>query len=497
MNCRGFKSVSGRLFIYIATVLLVSLLPLSTSAQNITESEAQRLQILFQNILEAQQQDVAKDGREQELTLQGEVSVEPADTYYAITLPQMKITYPDGDHIDFGMIAMNAIPHETPGTFKTTMALPSPILGFDEDGQEIMRITLGTQKAAGLWNESLQNFTKLDALYSDITMDMDQGAAQIKIPQLRIIYDLEQDENTRWSGPITMEATNISGNAQEQNASFALDKFTVKTTFDQFEESALKILQDPESPPVLRIANGGSLDLQLNNLKLSKENGDTPETFSLAQGAIKGHFNGALGENASAGFNISFQDLVSSNTAPELAPLIPKSGAIDLTQHNIPVTQLEEILANTPEGDPKTLGLSLMFKIPAILAQSGSYIETRESFLSNDDYRIDLETVLRADMTAVNNATANGTLKFAGLDKVLSMAQVAGKKTKSIRKLARYLERLKTFARVEAVEAGFIHIFDLEMNAAGQILINSQNAMPLILDQDITPPEQPQEQPLP
>ena len=473
------------------TFLLFSTFP--AKAQNITAEEAQRLQNLFQDILKTQQTQLTQKPGERDLTLEGNVTVEPAETYYAITFPQMKITYPDGGHINFGIISMNAIPHDTPGEFKATIALPPSIFGFDENGQEIMRISIGTQKAAGLWNENLQNFTKLDALYSDINMDMDQGATQLEIPQLRIIYDLEQDENRRWSGPVSMEANGISGSTPEQSTSFTLDRFTITTTLDQFEESAIKTLQDPESPPILRIANGGIFDLQLGGLKLIKENSNTPEAFSLARGAIKGHFNGALGDNASAGFNLSFQDLESSNTAPELAPLIPKSGAFGLTQHNIPVTQLEQIIANAPQGDAKTLGRSLLFKIPAILAQSGSYIETRETFLSNDDYRIDFESVLRADLTAVNNATANGTLTFAGLDKVLSMVQVASSNTKSLRKLARYLERLKALGRVEAApDSGFIHIFDLEMNEAGQVLINGQNAMPLILDQDITPPE-PQE----
>ncbi|HOO81028.1 MAG TPA: hypothetical protein PK513_00805, partial [Alphaproteobacteria bacterium] len=86
-----------------------------------------------------------------------------------------------------------------------------------------------------------------------------------------------------------------------------------------------------------------------------------------------------------------------------------------------------------------------------------------------------------------NSATATGTLRFAGLDKILSRAQVIGTNINSspyalpVRELARFLERLKPLGRVETnAEDGFVHIFNLEMNKKGQFLINGQNASALL-----------------
>ena len=178
--------------------------------------------------------------------------------------------------------------------------------------------------------------------------------------------------------------------------------------------------------------------------------------------------------------------------------LLPRTGSFSLTQHNIPLAEIDETLQNSAEASGKILSLPLLFKIPSILAQAGSYLEIRETFFENPEYRIDFDSILRADLAAVNSATAIGTLRFAGLDKILSRAQVIGTDINSspyalpVRELARFLERLKPLGRIETTaENGFIHIFDLKMDEKGQFLINGQNTDTLLQEpKEPTPPAQ-------
>ena len=158
----------------------------------------------------------------------------------------------------------------------------------------------------------------------------------------------------------------------------------------------------------------------------------------------------------------------------------PDSGQINITHHNIPIKDLAPLIENGA-NNKQALGLSLLFKIPAILAQAGSYIEINNSFVKNKNYNLGLNGVVRADIAAVNSATGEAELRFAGLDKVLSFAQVEGTKptdgfSKFMRDVARMLERFKPLANVETDEKlGYVHVFNFEMNKTGQILVNGKD----------------------
>ncbi|MEM7651099.1 MAG: hypothetical protein AAF204_03330 [Pseudomonadota bacterium] len=470
-------------------------------AQSTSQAEAQRLQTLFQTMLEARQAEMEKNENDRRtLTLEGSVEVEPTESFYAITLPQMKITYPDARRIDIGMTAINASPSEEAGQFKMTMALPSPILGFDGNDQEIMRLNIGSQKTAGVWNEELENFTKLDALFSDITMSLDQGTVNVTLPEVRTIYDLEETESQRWSGPVSFELKGLNAVNSKDSSEINLQSLNITTILDQFAAQAFKAesaTPETEKLSPLKMANGAEMQMRLNGLEIKgQDKSGAAQDLKFDSLGASFNYSGAMTNTAKAGFSLGFQGLSSSDTPADIKGILPKSGRLSLKHENIPISELAKIMQNTESQDAKVLGLSLLFKVPAILAQAGSYIEIQESFLSNDDYRADLQSTLRADITAANSATAKGTLRFAGLDKVLSMAQVAGTRLNSsnyaerMRTLARFLERLKPMGRIETAPdgSGFVHVFDLEMNAEGQFLINGQDAKPLLSNQQ---PKQP------
>jgi len=443
-------------------------------AQDVTEAEAQRLQTVFQNILTTRKDAIATETQNQsELVLKGDVTVEAVDTYYAITFPQITINYPDGDYVDIGLISLNASPHDKPGQFRMTMALPTPILGFNGTGQEIMRIALGAQQSAGIWHEGLENFIKLDTVYTDVQITSID--TKTTLPEVRIRYDLEESENGRWS----------------------LEKVAMSIIFDEFAPEAFQ--KTPQNAlPSLNLADGADFKLSFQGFNASKENAKgVKEELSFKQAGINFSYDEALSGSVDAHFGFNFSEVSEGNTPEELTAFIPKSGQFKLTHHNIPLGAINEIVENSAQGGPKALGIGLLLKIPAIMAQAGSYIELYETSLQNENYNLSLDTTLRADMTATNSATASGKLRFAGLDKILSLAQVEGRNLDSskyaapMRSFARFLERLKPLGRVETDEQnGFVHIFDLEMNKAGQLLINNQNAMLLLNEpEELKPPE--------
>src|SRR5690606_28777768 len=155
---------------------------------------------------------------------------------------------------------------------KITMALPTPILGFDANGKEIVRITIGEQKTAGIWHEELKNFIKLDALYKDVRIDMDAGDVTLRLPEILIRYDLEGDEVGRYSGPTFLQASNITLNTKEKNVSGLIKNITLSTHMDRISASALSALQETSVANFtknMNMADGMETRLTINGVNLS------------------------------------------------------------------------------------------------------------------------------------------------------------------------------------------------------------------------------------
>jgi len=479
--------------IFYALCMLLCLAATPLQAQETTKERALSLQSHFQNVLENRQKNIENATNAQRtLKLEGRVSVEPADGYYAITLPPMRMIRQDQTETRIGMISMNASEHKA-SRLKVTLALPTSILGLDADGQEAVRITIQEQKTAGIWHEELESFIKLDAHYKDVRIEASGGETTLRLPEILVRYNLEEDEDKRWSGPTWIQANNITLDTKNENISSIIENITFSTHIDKFSAQALKSVQ--EASPVnitenLNMADGMKTRLNINGVKLST----TEQTLSLDNTAFLMSFDDALSDTANIQFGFSFKGANSTDISDDLKSLAPRNANFSLTHNNIPLAQIQEILLNSAPTNAQMAGFSTLLKLPAILSQAGSTIELQNTFMSNDQYRMDLDSTVRADITAAHSATLTGTLAVSGLDKILSILQVSATNSQTekhgtfMRTLARFLERLKPISKIKTnPEKGFVHVFDFEVGKDGQLLVNGQNATTL-LDKEPNPP---------
>lgn len=99
---------------------------------------------------------------------QGELEVEPAGSYYAITTPALSFTCAGGMTRSVGMLAINAAPTDDPNLFKVAMALPTPMTDTDKQGSKVGTLSLGPQSMSGLWNMKDHSFESIAASYRDV-----------------------------------------------------------------------------------------------------------------------------------------------------------------------------------------------------------------------------------------------------------------------------------------------------------------------------------------
>lgn len=483
---------------YIFLILLYTaglvLFPVSAVYANKNEDHTQALMKIFNDILTDQTQRLAHGQNPATLTQDGAIHIEKASTYYAVTLPQISITNPQGQRFQLGMISINANTADNPGEWKMTLAIPMPILILDSNGQEIQRITFGSQKTAGIWNEEFKAFTKLDALYSSILATTLIGNGSISIPDLLVRYDMDIIGDGQWSGPFFFRMLGAAWNFPNEKHKGEIADINALLTFDQISHDMLQnIFHDPlrvlslYNPELWNAAKGIKSEITVSGVSIqTPTQGFETQTTRLKEAAVDIAIDQDTNTaNANIKTNGHFEGLSVTGGVPEFSDLIPEKGKLNILQKNIPVQTLAKILST--EGINAPLAF---LKIPAILAQSKSTIESEGTSITNKTYNIKLTGIALTDISALLNATAQGRLSFEGLERVLSIAKVNSSTARPspysgfFQNLTRVLEHMKSLARIETTNSGqnFVHLYDFKLDEAGALTINDKNANKIFLE---------------
>ena len=171
-------------FLNIFSLLLIILMPVSPALAAADAQGAQELKAMFNKLIERQKDAYKISGTEFRTT--GDVMVEPAGNYYAITLPNITTLDANGSRAELGMIAINAIPSDVDGQWKMSIAWPSPITFINKQGKPELKIDIGAQRMAGLFDKRMENFIKMDAAYQNVRVENYEKDNIITMPKISI-----------------------------------------------------------------------------------------------------------------------------------------------------------------------------------------------------------------------------------------------------------------------------------------------------------------------
>lgn len=175
------------------------------------------------------------------LKREGELLVEPAGTYYAITTPSLALGLPDGVTRTIGMVAINAIPTADADVFKAAIALPTPMIDTNASGENIGSLSIGQQAMNGLWNLKAMAFTELKGSYQNLHAINRFKDTELTIPDLSIDMKLTPSGDL-WSGPTDIVMSNLTYRSQGLRQTVA--NAHIKTRVDQLDLRARKSLSE-------------------------------------------------------------------------------------------------------------------------------------------------------------------------------------------------------------------------------------------------------------
>lgn len=416
---------------------------------------AEQLKAMIQKYIDEQKQMVSVYNVRMETT--GELTVTPKDTYYQVTTPYIRTIYPGNESYDLGKIAINAMPGNTPEEWKVAFSLPSPITFRDQQGKEALKISLGPQKTAGIWNSSLGYMTSLKASFDKLGFTVTNGAnppVAGEISSINIDQTLLKDATAQtWSGPIRAKATGIKTISQGPDKveigeiglqydirglnTDSLQKF--REQFKALGTSGSTLANVENSPEIAKKSmdlfseifrtNFGEFNAkyEIKSLRVTFPNAKpNPVNVGLTDGYVGVAFKQDVPNKTGVGLSFGFNGLEVPKTS--WTPLTPTSADINLMFHDMPLADIMKLveennpaLANNPSaGNANTA--PPMAVLPEMLAKAGTRFTQNLNVIA-PSYKVEGSGEAKASAKAMTGFTADENLSVEGLDAVMAELQ--------------------------------------------------------------------------
>lgn len=453
------------------------------------------------------------------LNREGEIVVEPAGEYYAVTLPAMSFVDASGGKTDLGMIAINASAGDKPGTWKMAIALPSPIITTDETGKTISKIELGAQRMAGLWDDQLAYFSKLDAAYenSKVHIFNTENTITVTLPKMAVKANMEEVSPGLYSGPFTFSAETVAVKDEKNTTFVTIDRLDGAATVDEMSAAANRQAQknlsdigktiDPANPDTITpevqnslidtftdsfmgMGKGFTTQYTLTGLKINIPAGTDEQsparTISLGKMGIGLDMSGFKENAAKMTFRLGYDALSMTPEAEEFRALTPRNVNIDFSINNLPMKEIAEfgksMSGQAATDDPeaaKAIGMQAMLTLPQILTAAKSNISFNNTFLNADITSTSLNGTINADDQAAMGATADMVLTMSKMDDVIGYIQGQAQKAQEAGQefpgaaLLPVMVVLKGLSKQETAADGTQQSsFVIKLDAAGAATVN-------------------------
>lgn len=507
-------------------LFLVILLSCSPSWAAIDDAGAAHLKSLLQKNLDSIRND--SKGDETELVTDGELTVEPSGTYYAVTYPHLSLKMDDGSKVNIGMIAANIIPGDREKEWKVAMSLPSPITVLDASGKPSFIINIGKQQFSGIWNEAFESYTNVKAQYQDIIAGTYDKTFALSIADISTVYTMEKAENGNWSGPMDATLTGLKivlpdmGTANigklaynskvidysfEAQKNFQEQMEALNESYASGEESV-----SPQHVSGLYNAIMGYMGTVWDGLTstVSAENivmnrpaipGAPPGEFKLEKAGFSFDMTGFRKNQVSMRLALNYDGFSLVPVPKDFDRTTPSTVNLEIVLSNLPYKELTELgrqsletVTTNPEAS-QMAGIQALMSLPQLMTQAGTKIEVRDIFLAGADYYARTTGSFVANLKAQQGLTGTGRAEIYGLETLISVLNqqsqdplVDDAKKQQLAQTSAGLAMLQMVGQQGSNDKGqAVRTYDLVVNEQGQTLLNGTDINTLMQPQGQAP----------
>jgi hypothetical protein len=509
--------------IFAAFILLV----VNSTSSYANNTNQETITNIFQNMLTDQKE--AAELSDTNITYEDSLAVTDKGKYFQVSLPKMLISYPDGTNLKIGNIVVNVMPSTQTGHWKMSVALPKPILVLNEQMMPAVEINFTSQKFAGIWHEEFNNFIKLNAEYNEISIKDSIENHSISIPKLKIAFNLKQNDQEYWSGPlvIALKGTNLM---LPEGAKAEIGEIAMKVNVEDYSFNKMNEFKDKIQALLLSESHNQNENVSWNHILalynlvfefiLDVWNGYTVEFamkdfITTRPPIIPGDKEGKIHiEHAGLGFGISglrksdvklalsfkYNDFSVYPTPENFNSSTPSSMDLNLSLNNLPIKELIDLghnslkmIAESPQAI-QLVGLNALMTAPEILTNASSMLKLNTVNFGNKTYSTEIDGQIIADVNATKAATGMINMSIKGLDPLIasinsdisttesqdSLDEEGTEKLEQLKQLLSTLTMLQLMGQKEPTSEGNSHTFELNLDKAGVITLNGSDITPML-----------------
>jgi hypothetical protein len=473
--------------------------------------------------VEAQLKDIEGAGQ-QKVVSHSAVTVTPQDDdTYLVAIDGLKIQPDTEGYLEIGTLSYRAKPRDEKSYDISDLKIPETMPFKGMDGKDRGKLTMTTKAFSAIWSKELQNFTKLDSEFANVSATDDTGG-DVRVASLKFNSELADKgggvsdaigsmilagfaAKDTDNGDFTVGEVRIDGKydsmkvAEFQTAARTYQEVTMK------HMAALEAAVQPEAsgqtgtapamPPepsaedqkaladaivgMAAAIKGGDFKLALKDLKYT-EAGNVP--FSMTGFTIGSTLDGINQEKATMTFDIGHDGLavVSPMVASPVAQAtLPKTGSLGLKITNVPSKDLVKVLADNMPGmmssDPSMAqanGMAMVVAMQAVLQASGAKIEVTPSQLVSQVIEMKADGAFDVTPQAVFGVVGGLNVAIRGIDDLLALAQQTPEDFDAQQAQGAIGMLQEYSAREQGADGKPVDKFKIEVGADGQMLVNGK-----------------------
>lgn len=442
------------------------------------------------------------------------VTVTPQNDSYLVSIEGLKIQPSPEGFLEIGTVSYVAKPKDEKTYDISDLKLPQTMPFKGPDYKEKGKLTITTKAFSGVWSRELTTFQKMDGEFADIAATDDTGG-DVRVANAKFTGALTDkggglfdsvgnlvlsgfSAKDTGEGIFSVGEVRLDGKydsvklADYQAAVLKYQELTVKqvalaeqaagtsTQPPSLSAEEQKALADAISTMAASV-KGGDFKIALKGLKYS-DGGQEP--FTMGALTLGTAIDGVNQDKASLAFDVAHQDLAltaESMNSPVDQAVLPKSGNLSLKVTDIPSNDLVKVLADnlpglgTPDAAiAKANAMAMVVALEAVFQTSGAKIEIAPSQLLSQLVETKADGKFSVTPQSAFGIVGGINVAIRGIDDLLALAQKtpedfdAQQAMRSIRMLQQYSQR------EQGADGKPVDKFRIDVNEAGQLLINGK-----------------------
>lgn len=497
-----------RLLPFLTILLIFASQSSAIAKAQINDEGASKVKQLVQNFLDEKTSINVKGQRK--LIADGEIKVEQAENYYAVTLPDISIisknnksAVQDNLITKIGIIGLNVSPTDNPKEWTVAVAIPTPLKLLNSNKQNLGEVTIGTQQVIGTWSEDLNAFSKFNGTYTDLKVKKETEKSEIHIEKIKIKTNIEQSNKSKnlWSGPSKVDVSNISfGNLEEGKyvsgaeianvnvianvkdfSPYTQDKIThMATQVKEVSSSATVETATPFMLPILDIFDSSAVKITLGGLNISPDKNPLTNTpIKLKEAFIGIGINGLkdrmLGSNVNIGWH-GLSGVEQQNDTP-----IPTTGSFSANLKRLPLQPFIDFVADmsnikTSGGSPQMAMMNAAMTLPKKLSDAGATLSIKNTALKHPKYALSVNGEIKASQNSIIGLKGEYVIHSSGIQNAIELLkkQRGGASQEKLIRINDIISKLELLQNLSVSVPGSANVKEVKitLDDQGQTLIN-------------------------